>query len=77
MEGSTMGSRNPRLDLHDPKTLETSGQAFDAKGVAFRDFESDSEFRNALSLKLRALAEDGASDPVELLERALQSLPLR
>jgi hypothetical protein len=43
----------------------------------FRDFESDSELRNALSLKLAALAEDGVTDSVELLDRALESLALR
>jgi hypothetical protein len=78
-----MGSRNPRVDLHDPKALVALGQAFDATWVAqqirdpFRDFESESEFRNAVSLKLTALAEDGVTDPVELLERALESLSLR
>jgi hypothetical protein len=79
MEGSTMGSIL-RLDLNDPKTLETLGEAFDATWVAqqtrdpFCDFESDSEFRNAFSLKLTALAEDGVADSVELLERSLESL---
>ena len=40
-----MGSRNSRLDLYDPKTLEALGQAFDATWVVlqtrdpFRDFE--------------------------------------
>lgn len=74
-----MGSQNLQGDLNDPKTLEVLGQAFDATWAAqeTRDFESDSEFRNALSLKLAALAEDGVTDPVELLERALESLPLR
>jgi hypothetical protein len=83
MEGSTMASQNPRLDLDDSKRLETLGQAFDTTWVAqqtrdpLRDFQSDSEFRHALSLKLTALAEDGVTDPVELLERALESLRLR
>jgi hypothetical protein len=78
-----MGSQNPRLDLHDPKTLETLDRRSTPRGwrnrraIPFRDFESDSEFRNAVSLKLTALAEDGVTDPVELLERALESLPLR
>jgi hypothetical protein len=83
MEGSTMGSRNSRLDLYDPKTLASLGQASATTWVElqtrdpFRHFESDSELRNALSLKLTALAEDGVTDPVELLERALESLALR
>jgi hypothetical protein len=83
MEGSTMGSRNHRLDFYDPKTLECPAQIFEATWVAlqtrdpFRDFESDSELRNALSLKLTALAEDGVTDPVELLDRAFESLALR
>jgi hypothetical protein len=83
MEGSTMVSQNPRLDLDDPKRLETLGQAFDTAWVAqqtrepLHDFKSDSEFRHALNPKLTALAEDGVTDPVELLERALESLRLR
>jgi hypothetical protein len=75
-----MGSPNLQLDLNDPKTLEALGHGFDATWMAqrtrnsFCGFESDSEFRNAFSLKLTALAEDGVTDPVELLERALESL---
>jgi hypothetical protein len=83
MEGSKMDSRNPRLDLYDPKTLEALGQAFDTAWVVlqtrhrFRDFDKDSELKTALSRKLTALAEDGVTDPVELREWALESLPLR
>jgi hypothetical protein len=83
MEGSAMGSLTPRLDLYDPKMLEALGQAFDATWVElqardpFRDFDRDSELKTALSLKLTALAADGVTDPVELREWALESLPLR
>jgi hypothetical protein len=78
-----MGSRNPRIDLYDPKTLEALGQAFDATWVVlqtrdpFRDFERDLDLKTALSLKLTALAADGVTDAVELREWALESLPLR
>jgi len=74
-----MGSRNPRLDLYDPKTLEALGQAFDATWVVLqtRDFERDLDLKTALSLKLTALAADGVTDAVELREWALESLPLR
>ena len=78
-----MGSRNSRLDLYDPKTLEALGQAFDSSWVVlqarnpFRDFERDLDLKSSLSLKLTALAADGVTDPVELREWALESLPLR
>jgi len=78
-----MGSRNLRLDLNDPKTFKFSGPAFDATWVAqqtrdpFRHFERDLEFRNAFSLQITMLTEEGVTDPVELLERALESLAVR
>lgn len=78
-----MGSRNPRIDLFDPKMLDALGQAFDATWVVlqtrdpFRDFERDLDLKSTLSLKLTALAADGVTDPVELREWALESLPLR
>jgi len=83
MEGSTMGSRNPRFGSYGPKTLEALGQAFDATWVMlqtrdpFRDFERDSELKTDIGLKLMALAADGVTDPVELREWALESLPPR
>jgi hypothetical protein len=78
-----MGSRNPRLDLYDPKRLEALGQAFDSSWVVlqtrnrFRDFDRDSDLKTALSLKLTALAADGVTDPAELREWALEGLVLR
>ena len=78
-----MGSRNSRFNLYDPKTLEALGQAFDSSWVVlqarnpFRDFERDLDLKSSLSLKLTALAADGVTDPVELREWALESLPLR
>ena len=78
-----MGSRNSRFDLYDPKTLEALGQAFDSSWVVlqarnpFRDFERDLDLKSSLSLKLTALAADGVTDPVELREWALESLPQR
>jgi hypothetical protein len=35
------------------------------------------DLKSTLSLKLTALAADGVTDPVELREWALESLPLR
>jgi hypothetical protein len=78
-----MGSRNPPPYLHDPKTLEALGQAFDATWVElqardpFRDSERDSELKTAISEKLSLLAADGVTDPIELREWALESLLLR
>ena len=78
-----MGSRNSRFNLYDPKTLEALGQAFNSSWVVlqarnpFRDFERDLDLKSSLSLKLTALAADGVTDPVELREWALESLPLR
>ena len=78
-----MGSRNSRFNLYDPKTLKALGQAFDSSWVVlqarnpFRDFERDLDLKSSLSLKLTALAADGVTDPVELREWALESLPLR
>jgi hypothetical protein len=83
MEGSTMGSRNPRLDPYDPKMLEALGQAFESTWVVlqsrdpFRDFERDTELKTALNLKLMTLAADGVTDPGELREWALEGLLLR
>jgi hypothetical protein len=41
----------------------------------FRDLERDSELRSALSRQLKKLASDGVTDPIELREWALESLP--
>jgi len=77
-----MGSRNPRLNPYDPKTLDALEQAFDATWAevqardSFRDFERDSELKTALSEKLKMLAADGVTDPIELREWALESLML-
>jgi len=74
--------QNPRLDLYDPKTLKALSQAFDSSWLMlqscdpFRDFESDTELKTTLSLKLMALAADGVTDPVELQEWALEGLLL-
>jgi hypothetical protein len=77
-----MTSPNPRLDGYDPKTLEAVRQAFDETWIVLqardpcRDFERDYELKTALSLKLKALAADGVTDPIELREWALESLLL-
>ena len=42
----------------------------------FRDLERAHELRTALSQKLMTLVADGVTDPIELREWALESLPL-
>jgi hypothetical protein len=80
MEGG-MYPQNPQINPYDPKTLDALGEAFDATWVVlqardpFRDFERIYELRTALSQKLVALAADGVTDPIELREWALESLP--
>ena len=76
-----MYPQHPQINLYDPKTLDALGEAFDATWVVlqardpFRDFERAYELRTALSQKLMALAADGVTDPIELREWALESLP--
>ena len=77
-----MYPQNPQINPYDPKTLDALGEAFDATWVVlqardpFRDFERAYELRTALSQKLMTLAADGVTDPIELREWALESLPL-
>ena len=76
-----MYPQNPQINPYDPKTLDALGEAFDATWVVlqsrdpFRDFERAYELRTALSQKLKALAADGVTDPIELREWALEGLP--
>ena len=76
-----MYPQHPQINPYDPKTLDALGEAFDATWVAlqardpFRDFERAFELRTALSQRLMALAADGVTDPIELREWALESLP--
>jgi len=76
-----MYPQSPPINTYDPKTLDALGEAFDATWVVlqardpFRDFERIYELRTALSQKLVALAADGVTDPIELREWALESLP--
>jgi hypothetical protein len=81
MEGA-MGSRYPPPNLYNPVLLAAIEQAFDASWTViqahdpFRDFDRDNELKTALSQRLAALAADGVTDPVELREFSLESLPL-
>jgi hypothetical protein len=81
MEGA-MGSRNPPPNLYDPVLLAAIEQAFDASWTAlqardpFRDFDRDNELKTDLSQRLAALVADGVTDPIELREWSLESLPL-
>ena len=73
-----MGSRNPPSNV--PDQLAAVERAFEASWTAlcardpFRDFEQDYEVKTELSHKLRDLAADGVTDPIELREWALESL---
>jgi hypothetical protein len=77
-----MGSRNPPSNLYDPVLLAAIEQAFDASWTAlqardpFRDFDRDNELKTDLSQRLAALVADGVTDPIELREWSLESLPL-
>jgi hypothetical protein len=77
-----MGSRSPPPNLYDPVLLAAIEQAFDASWTAlqardpFRDFDRDHELKTALSQRLAALVADGVTDPIELREWSLESLPL-
>ena len=81
MEGE-LYHQTPSIDSHDPKTLDALREAFEATWVVlhardpFRDFERDLDLRVALSRKLKMLASDGVTDPIELREWALESLLL-
>ena len=76
-----MCPHNSRINLYDPKTLESLNQAFEASWVVlqardpFRDFQSDTELKSALNQKLMGLAADGVTDPIQLREWALEGLP--
>ena len=76
-----MYPQHPQINPYDPKTLDALGEAFDATWVVlqarepFRDLERAYELRTALSQKLMTLAADGVTDPIELREWVLESLP--
>lgn len=75
-----MGSRNPPLNLNSSLRAALE-QAFNATWTvlqarnAFRDFDRDNELQTALSQTLATLAVEGVTDPIELREWALESLP--
>ena len=75
-----MGSRHPQLNLNSSLRAALE-QAFDATWTvlqarnAFRDFDRDNELQSALSQTLATLAMEGVTDPLELREWALESLP--
>ena len=76
-----MGSKNPPRVFCDPALRSTVEQAFDATWTVLqardplRDLEQDYELKIALNRKLIGLAADGVTDPIELREWALESLP--
>jgi len=75
-------SRNPRLDVYDPKTLAVMDQAFAAiwydvrADDPFRDYANDSELRIAIGRKLLNLVADGVTDPNRLRHLTIESLLL-
>ena len=73
-------SRNPRLDVYDPKTLAVMDQAFASIWATIRgpvrDSANDSELRIA-GQKLLNLVVDGVTDPIRLRQLSVESLSLR
>ena len=75
-EGVMVSSRNPRLDVYDPKTLAVMDQAFAAiwnvlrADDPFRDYANDSELRIAIGHKLMNLVADGVASTAHLREPA-------
>ena len=75
-----MGSRNP-LNLNSSTLWNALEQAFDTSWTvlqarnAFRDFDRDNELQSALRQMLATLAVEGVTDPIELREWTLESLP--
>lgn len=76
-----MFPRTPSIGLHAHKAPDALKEAFDAAWVVlqardpFRDFDNDFELRAALYRKLKMLAAEGVTDPVELREWVLENLP--
>ena len=76
-----MCPHNPRINLYDPKMLESLDEAFEATWVVlqardpFRDFQRDTELKSDLSQKLMWHAADGVTDAIELREWAREGLP--
>lgn len=73
-----MASRNPQIDIYDPKMLEGMDQAFAAIWAIVRgpvrNHESDCELRIAVGRKLMNLVADGVTDPVRLRQLTVKSL---
>ena len=76
-----MFPRTPSIGLHARKVPDALKEAFDAAWVVlqardpFRDLDRDFELRAALNRKLKMLAAEGVTDPVELREWVLENLP--
>jgi hypothetical protein len=77
---TTSASRNPQLDVYDPKTLAVMDQAFAAIWVITHGpahgYANDSELRIAVGQKLLNLVADGVTDPIRLRQLTVESLPL-
>jgi len=77
----SLASRNPQLDVYDPKTLAVMDQAFAAiwaiTHVPVHDHANDSELRIAIGKTLLNLVADGVTDPNRLRRLTVESLSLR
>ena len=73
-----MASRNPRIDVYDPKTLAVMDLAFASIWATVRgpvlDYTTDRELRMAVGQKLLNLVADGVTDPVRLRQLTVASL---
>jgi hypothetical protein len=73
-----MASRNPHIDIYDPKMLEGMDQAFAAIWAIVRgpvrNHENDCELRIAVGRKLLNLVADGVTDPIRLRQLTVKSL---
>jgi hypothetical protein len=76
-----MFPRTPSIGLHVHNAPDALKEAFDAAWVVlqardpFRDLDRDFELRAALNRKLKMLAAEGVTNPVELREWVLENLP--
>jgi hypothetical protein len=73
-----VASRNPRIDVYDPKTLAVMDLAFASIWATVRrpvrDYENDCDLRIAVGQKLLNLVADGVTDPVRLRQLTVASL---
>jgi hypothetical protein len=78
MRREPMTTRNPQIDIYDPKMLEGMDQAFAAIWAIVRgpvrNSENDCELRIAVGRKLLNLVAEGVTDPIRLRQLTVKSL---